>query len=69
MQVELSQPCEGANYEWKYAGCHGIERAQVSDRTLAENAPGSAHHVVRGQACGFIDDDDAIHEGGNVVIA
>ena len=69
MQIELSQPRKIANYEWQYASGHGIERTEVSNRALAENTPDAADHVMRGQAGGLIDNDDAIHAGfGNVVI-
>ena len=61
--IELSQPGEAAGDQRKHAGGHGVERAQMADGAFVENTARAIDDVVRGQSSGFIDDEDAIHEG------
>ncbi len=60
--VELRQAREIADDEREHAGGQRIERAEMTDATLAKNAAHAGDHVVRGPTRGLIDDDNAIHE-------
>src|SRR5579871_800323 len=60
--IELGEAGETSDHERKNARGYGVERTEVSDRALLKNAAHAVDDVVRGQPCGFIDYDDAIHE-------
>ncbi len=60
--VKLRQPCEIADHQRKYTGGQRIERPEMADGALAENAAHAVDHVVGGPTSGLVDDDDAIHE-------
>ena len=59
--VELRQSGERSGDEWEDAGGKRIERAEMADRTLLENAAHAVDYVVGGPTGGLVDDDDAIH--------
>src|SRR5207245_7192282 len=59
--VKLRQASEIPNDQWQYAGGERVERPEMADGTLSQNAAHAINHVVRGQASGFIDNQDAIH--------
>ena len=56
------EPCRAAACERQHAGRERIERARVADPLLAENPARVGHDVVRRQAFGLVDDEDAIHQ-------
>ncbi len=43
------------------AGGRGVERAEVADRALAENAAHTVHDVVRGEPWRLIEDENRVH--------
>ena len=51
----------------KNAGGHGVERAEVADGALLQDAARAVDHVVRGESGGLVDDEDAIHERIGVI--
>jgi len=61
VRVELGQAREAAHNQRENAGGHGVEGTEVSDGALAQNTAGAGNYIVRGEARGFIDDDDGVH--------
>jgi len=61
--VELREAGEAARYKRQDAGGQRVERPEMTDRALSEDAANAVDYVVRGQSRGLIDDEDAVHEG------
>src|SRR5882724_5846042 len=61
--VKLRQARERSCDEGEDARGQGIERAEMADGLLLQNAAHAVDHIVRGPTGGLVDDDDAIHWG------
>src|SRR4051812_16143758 len=59
--IELREPRHASSNQRKNAGCHWIQRAQVSNRLLAQYAPHTIHDVMRRHSRRLIDYDYSIH--------
>ena len=53
----------GADEHHEHAGCHGIERACVSDPTLAARTADAIDNIVAGHAGRLVDNEDAAEVG------
>ena len=67
VRVELGEAGEVSDYEGKNACGHGVEGTEMSDGTLVEDAADAIDDVVRSEAGGLVENEDAVH-GVSLVI-
>ena len=59
--VKLGETRMVADHDGQDSGGQRIERAQMPDRALAQNAAHAIDHIMRGQSGGLIDDENTVH--------
>ena len=58
---KLRQARVAPQQQRQHAGRHRVERTQMPDGALAEDAPGTRNHIVRGHARRLVEDQQAVH--------
>ena len=58
---KLADPGGFSDADRQNAGRHRIQRSEMSDFRVSNFFAHRLHDVVRGHACGFIDDENSVH--------
>ena len=65
---ELGEAGVLAEQQWEDSGGHGVEGAEVADGAFAGGAAHDINDVVRGEAGGFVDNQESVHSYGSASV-